>query len=74
MVPITFINFCRIELWLGDRRGRRGRTVLAVSLIDIRPHFFQTLAFIDHFHHVTRDAYADVSGKAHSIKDRICGC
>jgi hypothetical protein len=38
---------------------------------DSSPHLFEALAFVDHLHHVTRDAYADVSGEAHSIEERI---
>ena len=56
---------------LRDRRRRCGRSVLAVSVLDLGSHFFQTLSFVDHFHHVTRDADADVSGKAHSIKYQL---
>jgi hypothetical protein len=58
---------------LRNRRRRRGRSVFTVSFLDLRAHLLQALALIHHFHHVTRDAYADASSKAHSIKDRICG-
>ena len=51
----------------GRRKGRG--SILAVSLVDLGAHLFEALAFVDHLHHVTRDAYADVSGEAHSIED-----
>jgi hypothetical protein len=40
----------------------------------MRAHFLEAVAFIDHFHHVTRDANADASSKAHAIEDWIRGC
>jgi hypothetical protein len=40
---------------------------------NLASHFLEALPLIDPLHHVTRDAYADVSGKAHSIKYQICG-
>jgi len=58
-------------LW--NRRCRRGRSILAVSFLDLRADCLETLAFVDHLHHVTRDAYADVSGKAHSIEFQFRG-
>ncbi|MEX0803314.1 MAG: hypothetical protein WD688_08370 [Candidatus Binatia bacterium] len=58
-------------LW--NRRRWRGRSVLAVSFLNVRAHRLETLALIDHFHHVTRDTDADASGQAHSIEDKILG-
>ena len=56
---------------LRDRRRRRGRPILAVGFLDLRAHFLQAPALIHHLHHVTRDAYADVSGEAHSIENQF---
>ena len=54
-----------------SRHGRRWRrwSVLAVSALDLSAHFLQAFLSIDHLHHVTRDAYADVSGEAHSVEN-----
>lgn len=59
---------------LRHRRRRSRRSVFAVSFLDLRAHFSQTLALVDHFHHVTRDVDADASSEAHPIKDRVCRC
>jgi hypothetical protein len=59
-------------LW--NRWRWRRRTIFTVLLFDLRSHFLEAFAFIHHLHHVTRDANADVSSKAHSIEDRILGC
>jgi hypothetical protein len=56
------------RLSLRDRRRRRGRPILAVGFLNLRPHFLQAPALVHHSHHVTRDAYADASGQAHSIE------
>ena len=37
----------------------------------MRAHRLKALTFVDHLHHVTRDANADTSGEAHSIEDEI---
>ena len=42
-------------------------TVFAVGLVDLHAHFVESAASVDHLHHVRRDAYADVSGKAHAM-------
>ena len=44
------------------------RHLFAILLFDLRSHFLEAFASIHHFHHVTRDADADPSGQAHSIK------
>ncbi len=56
---------------LRNRWRWRRRSVFAVLLLDVRPHFLEAFAFIDHLDHVTRDAYADPSGQAHSIELKI---
>jgi hypothetical protein len=56
-------------LW--NRRCGRGRPILAVGFLDLRAHFLETFAFVHHSHHVTRDANANPSGQAHSIKDQV---
>jgi hypothetical protein len=58
------------RILLNRWRWRR-RSVFTVLLLDVRPHFFETFPLIHHLHHVTRDAYADTSGEAHSIKLQI---
>ncbi len=63
-----YITICSIYK-LRHRRRRRGRSVFAVGFLDLRAHFFETSPFVHHLHHVTCDAYADASGKAHSIED-----
>lgn len=57
------------------RNGRRGRRrpIFVVSFLDLRAHFPEALAFVHHFHHVTRDVYANTSSKAHVIEDRFAG-
>ena len=42
--------------------------MVTVRFLYICSNVFQPLAFVHHFHHVTRDAYADASGKAHAIE------
>ncbi len=64
----------RSPIGLRNRWGRSRRPVLAVGFLNLRAHFLESFAFIHHLHHVTRDAYADVSSKAHSIEDRLCRC
>ena len=59
---------------LGHRGRWSRRSVFAVRLLDLRSHFLQSFALIHHLHHVTRDAYADASGKAHSIEYRVFLC
>jgi hypothetical protein len=56
---------------LCNRWRWRRRSVFTVLLLDVRPHFLETFPLIHHLHHVTRDAYADTSGEAHSIKLQI---
>ena len=56
---------------LRHRRCGRGRPVLAVGILDLLAHFLEAFTLIHHCHHVTRDAYADPSGQAHSIKYQI---
>jgi hypothetical protein len=58
-----------ISIRSGHRR--RGRTVFAVSCLYLRALFPETFPFIHHLHHVTRDAYADVSSQAHAIEYEI---
>ncbi len=45
-----------ISICSRDWRRWSRRAELAVLLLDLYPHFFETVALIDHFHHVTRDA------------------
>jgi hypothetical protein len=59
------------QLYSRDGRSRGRWAVLAVFFLDLRAHFLEALAFVRHLHHVTRDAYADVSGEAHAIEDRL---
>jgi hypothetical protein len=59
---------------LRNRRRRSGRAVFAVLVLDRGAHLLERFALVHHLHHVTRDAYADPSSKAHAIKDRILGC
>ena len=54
------------QLW--NRWRRRGGSIFAVGFLNLRAHFLQALALVHHFHHVTRDAYADASSKAHAIE------
>lgn len=56
-----------------DGRCRSGRTVLTVLLLDLGSHLLERFAFIHHFHHVTRDPYADASSQAHAIEFQFVG-
>ena len=58
---------------LQNRWRRRCRPVFTVLLLDVRSHFLEALAFVHHLHHITRDAYANPSGQAHSIELQISG-
>lgn len=51
-------NLCFVCNRPSNRRSRGWRAVLAVRRLDLRAHFLEGLAIVDHFHHVTRDAYA----------------
>ncbi len=42
--------------------------MFAVGFLNVHSHLLEMLPLIHHFHHVTRDADADASGEAHSIK------
>src|SRR5215470_4168811 len=55
------------------RRRRRWRpwSILAVCLVNDRSHLLETLPFVHHLHHVTRDVNADASAKTHSIEYRL---
>ncbi len=53
---------------LRNRWRWRRRSIFTVLQLDLRSHFLEAFAFIHHLHHVTRDAYADPSGQAHSIE------
>jgi DNA-binding transcriptional MerR regulator len=56
---------------LGNRRRWSRRSILAIRLFNLCSHFLETLALIHHFHHVTRDADADVSAETHTIEYRF---
>ena len=56
---------------LRNRRRRRGRSILTVSFLNLRAHRLEILALVHHFHHVTRDAYADFSADAHRVEFRL---
>jgi len=43
-------------------------SIVAIGFVDVCPDFFQSLAFVHHLHHVTRDAYADLSTDAHGVE------
>jgi hypothetical protein len=55
----------------GNRRCRGRRPILVVSFLYLGAHRLEALAFVDHFHHVTRDADADASSQAHPIEYEI---
>ena len=44
---------------------------MTIRFLDVGSDVFQSLAFVHHFHHVTRDAYADFSADAHWIEFRL---
>ena len=44
---------------------------MTVRFLDVCSDVFQALAFVHHFHHVTRDAYADFSADAHRVEFRL---
>jgi len=66
-IPVRIVVFTASE-------GRRRRPIIAVSLLDLRAYFLETLALIHHLHHVTRDADADRSAETHAIEYRFIGC
>ena len=46
---------------------------MTVRFVNVCTDVFQSLAFVHHFHHVTRDAYANFSGNAHWVKFGLLG-
>jgi hypothetical protein len=44
---------------------------VTIRFLDVGSDVFQSLAFVHHFHHVTRDAYADFSADAHWVEFRL---
>jgi hypothetical protein len=66
-------HYRNFETESGNRKRRSRWSVLTVFLLDRCTHFLETFAFVLHLHHVTRDAYANVSGQAHSIEHQFVG-
>ena len=71
ILPLVVIGCLEHNVPSRNRRRWRRWTILTVAFFDLHSHFFEALTFVDHSHHVTRDADADVSAEAHSIDYRF---